>query len=141
MAKTSGPVLELGSGITSTPFLFWLCRSQERLFISYDNDKTWIRNIGYPIKYVSNWDNTKIDNTHWSVVLVDHQPGERRHIDALRLKDKADYIILHDSGPKEDRYYHYKKIYSSFKYRYDYKKFPPFTTVLSNFIDVGKTMK
>jgi hypothetical protein len=141
MELSSGPVLELGSGFNSTPFLFWLCQDQGRKFVSYDNDKKWIERVGYPINFVDNWDKTDIDNTHWSVALMDHRPGERRPIDAVRLKDKADFIILHDSEPELDKFYGYEKIYPLFKYRFDYTKFLPHTVVLSNLVNVRKYLK
>ena len=141
MGLTSGPVLELGAGLNSTPFLYWLCRDQGRKFVSYDNDQAWIDRVGYPIQFVDNWDKTDIDKAHWSVALMDHRPGERRPIDAARLKDNADFIILHDSEPELDKFYGYEKIYPLFKYRFDYKKVLPNTTVLSNFVDLEKIFK
>lgn len=141
MEKTKGPVLELGCGFSSTPFLYWLCQDQDRLFKSFDNDKDWIEKVGYPVEFVTDWDKIDIDNTHWSVALVDHRPGDRRIVDIERLKDKADFIILHDSEPEVDKFYLYRRIYPLFKYRFDYVKFLPNTTVLSNFIDVKKIIK
>jgi hypothetical protein len=138
---TDGPVLELGCGISSTPFLYWLCRDQDRQFVSYDNDQKWIKTVGYPTQFVENWDKTDIDSIHWSVALLDHRPGERRPEDAIRLKDKADFIILHDSEPELDKFYGYEKIYPLFKYRFDYTKFLPHTTVLSNLVDIKKYLK
>jgi len=135
---TKGPVLELGSGFNSTPFLFWLCWDQKRKFVSYDNDLAWIAKVDYPVIYIDDWNKTDIDNTHWSVAIIDSRPGERRPIDAARLKDKADFIILHDSEPVNDKYYGYEKIYPLFKYRFNYTKVLPNTTVLSNFFDIEK---
>jgi len=141
MAQTKGPVLEMGCGFSSTPLLFWLCQEQGRQFISYENDEKWINKVGYPITYVKDWDKAEIEKTHWSLAFLDQRPGERRYLDALRLKDKADFIVLHDSEPKMDIYYQYSKIYPSFKYRFDYTKFLPNTVVLSNFVDVEKLLK
>ena len=136
MTKTNGSVLELGCGVSSTPLLFWLCKAQGRKFVTYDSNIRWIKNVGYPIKYVDNWDDAKIENTHWSVAFLDHRPGKRRMVDALRLKDKADFIILHDSEPKSEKHYQYEKIYPFFKHRFHYTKFVPNTTVISNFYDL-----
>lgn len=138
MNISDGPVLELGSGFNSTPFLYWLCKDQNRKFVSYDNDQKWIEKVGYNTQFIDDWDKTDIDNTHWSVALLDHRPGERRHVDAERLKDKADFIVLHDSELILEKYYMYEKIYPLFKYRFDYTKFLPHTTVLSNFIDLER---
>ena len=141
MEITKGPVLELGCGFNSTPLLFWLCKDQDRKFVSYDNDQRWIEKVGYSVEYASDWDKTDIDNTHWSVAFMDHRPGERRSIDAVRLKDKADFIILHDSVSELGKFYEFEKIYPLFKYRYNYTKFLPNTTVLSNLVDIGKYLK
>lgn len=138
---THGPVLELGCGFSSTPFLYWLCQDQGRKFVSYDNDEGWIKKLGYPIVYVGNWDKAEIINVHWSVAFIDHRPGERRVVDAAKLKNKADYIILHDSEPQLDKFYGYEKIYPLFKYRFDYTKFLPQTTILSNYFDPAKIYK
>jgi len=82
---------------------------------------------------------TKIDiyNTHWSIVLIDHKPAKDRRVKALNLKDNADYILLHDAGIEKHSYYGYKFIYPSFKYRYDYAKCHPWTSVLSNLVDLS----
>lgn len=141
MEVTNGPVLELGCGFSSTPLLYWMCMEQGRKFVSYENDKRWIEKVGYPIEYVEDWDKTDIDNIHWSVVLMDHRPGERRPVDAVRLKDNADFIILHDSVSELGKFYGYEKIYPLFKYRFNYTKFLPNTVVLSNLVDVEKFLK
>jgi hypothetical protein len=137
MEITSGPVLELGCGFSSTPLLYWLCQDQGRKFVSYDNNQKWVETVDYPIQFVENWDKADIDNVHWSVAFLDHRPAVRRIVDAVRLKDKTDFIILHDSEPELDKFYLYRKVYPLFKYRFDYTKFLPQTTVLSNLVDVG----
>lgn len=141
MAVAHGPVLELGCGFSSTPLLYWACQDQGRKFVSYENDKRWIEKVGYPVEYVEDWDKTDIDNTHWSIALLDHRPAERRAVDAVRLKDNADFIILHDSVSKLGKFHGYEKIYPLFKYRFDYTKFLPHTVVLSNLVDVQKYLK
>jgi hypothetical protein len=138
---THGPILELGCGLNSTPFLYWLCKDQDRKFVSYDNSRLWIATVGYPVEYINDWDKAYIDKTHWSIALIDHKPGERRRIDVKRLKDKADFVILHDSEPELNRFYGYKEIYPLFKYRFDYTKFLPNTTVVSNFVNLEKILK
>ena len=34
---------------------------------------------------------------HWGLVLIDHQPGERRRIDVDLLRDRAELIVVHDT--------------------------------------------
>jgi hypothetical protein len=133
---TTGPVLEMGIGWNSTPVLHWLCL--DRRLLSLENDREWYEKfvefgVGkHKIGYVKDWEKARIDNTRWSVVLIDHRPALRRHKDAIRLKDNADFIILHDSEPEIDKFYAYRRVWPHFKYRYDHTGVKPHTTVLSN---------
>ena len=135
MSLTDGSVLELGAGFFSTPLFYWLCKAEGREFVSYENDKKWCEEIGEMTTYIEDWDKANILSTHWSVMLIDHRPAHRRRIDARRLKDNADFIIMHDSDMERDRVYGYTEIYPLFKYKYDFTKVKPHTTVLSNFKD------
>ena len=142
MAISTGSVLEMGTGPFSTPILHWLCFDQNRPLISYDNDRQYLELNKkfegglHQVKYVANWDEAKIEDTHWGLVFIDHAPPERRHIDVARVANTADYIVIHDSQRHLDPYFHYKKIYGLFKYKYVYRKVKPHTTVLSNFKDI-----
>lgn len=140
MSISDGPVLELGAGFFSTPLLGWLCRAKGREFVSYENNEKWCealrRNIGFHPKFVKNWGDIKVDDTHWSVAFIDLRPGIRRKVCANRLKDNADYIVIHDSEPDINKFYRYTDIYPLFKYRYNYTKVRPNTVVLSNFKDL-----
>jgi len=139
---TEGPILELGIGF-STTILHAMCKRNGRELFSYENDLEWhgkylqYNIANHKVWYTSDWSQIEIDKTRWSVVLIDHRPAIRRHVEALRLKDNADYIILHDSEPEIDRFYKYSRIYKHFKYRYDYTKCLPNTTVVSNFKDLS----
>ena len=47
------------------------------------------------IRFVKDWDKVDV-NKDWSVVLIDH--GQfRRTKDAIRVKDNAEYVLLHDT--------------------------------------------
>lgn len=139
---SEGPILELGLGF-STMIIDMMCRSSKRPVVSYENDLEWYKkNFKYAsgfhkILFANDWDKIDIDSTHWSVVLIDHRPGLRRKVEVERLKDNADYLILHDSEPEKNKYYLYTDIYPLFKYRYDYTKCMPFTTVLSNLKEIN----
>jgi len=138
---TNGPVLELGAGLYSTPFLHWACR--DRYLESYENDKNYFNIINefsdenHKIYFVENWDNIDIIK-YWEIVFIDLSPATKRKDMAKKLAKLAKYIILHDTEKKHDNEYKYDEIYSLFKYRYDYTKTNPNTTVLSNYIDVSK---
>jgi len=145
MEISEGPVLELGIGAFSTPLLHMLCFNEDRKLVSYEQDLNYytmhanFNTKDHKINLVGkdDWDDIRIEETPWGVVFVDHG-ADRRSIEARRVADIARFVILHDSDPKNDKYYHYPEIYPLFKYRLDYTKAFPSTTVLSNFIDVSK---
>ena len=132
---TRGPVLELGAGVFSTPLLHWLCATDRRRLETYEDDKgifefaNKFRSGNHKVHLVEDWDRIEIDK-HWDVVLVDHG-GDRRGVDALRLKDNAHYIVLHDS---ETDIYGYSGVYPHFRYIHHWKACRPWTTVLSNYM-------
>jgi sensor histidine kinase YesM len=140
--RSTGPILELGMGY-STMILHNLCELDKRKVYSYENDPKWyVENLIYRADYhhqilVTDWDEIDIEDKYWSVVLIDHRPAKRRRVDALRVKDWADYVILHDSEPEIDRFYGYKRIYQHFKNIHHDTRQRPYTTVLSNFKDLS----
>lgn len=148
LEKVGGAVLELGTGPHSTMFLHWMCIEQNRPLVSYENNEEYynlvkccegagVRETNHQVILIEDWDEAEIEEP-WGIVLVDHSPAARRKEDVKRLAEHAQCIIIHDSSWKSEKHYHYKDIYPLFKYRYDYKKVKPQTTILSNFIDVAK---
>lgn len=133
---TFGSVLELGCGYNSTPVLYWLCKSKNRILESYENDKEWIDKVGYPIQYTEDF---KIkSDTFWDIVFIDHRPARKRRESALYYKDKSRFVLLHDSELADNPAYKYTPIYKEFKYKYEYTKVIPHTMILSNFEDPSK---
>jgi len=131
-----GPVLELGVGFYSTAYLHWFCEDKGLKLESYEKEDKYyrlfrrFRNNNHKVIYVDDWD--KVDfNKHYGLVFIDHG-ADRRAIEAIRLADKADYVIIHDTEEESDFYYNLKQVWPHFKYRKDFK-FLPRTTVLSNF--------
>ncbi len=139
---TDGPILELGIGLYSTPYLHYACLPTKRPLVSYENSPEWVRyfrdcrNDFHEINFIEDWDKLST-NTFFDVAFVDHGPPLRRSIEAKKLINFTKYIILHDSEPENDQHYKYSEIYPLFKYRYDYKDSFPHTTVVSNFIDLS----
>lgn len=144
---TEGPILELGSGMFSTPLLHWLCFEKERKLF------TWERHLHYlefAKKFQTNWH--AVDHvphaqdvvlyTHLSILFIDHSPKKprTRGDDALFFKDKADFIVLHDAGVDGKTKYGYDQLYPHFKYRYDWTGCMPHTTVLSNVRDPAELL-
>ena len=142
LPTTTGPVLELGIGLYSTPYLHWICSASRRQLTSYDSDPKWIRYFRdaksdiHEVALIDDWDKMPID-MFWDIAFIDHAPDHRRSIEAKRLANNAKYLILHDTEPEVDSLYGYSQIYPLFKYRYDYTLAKPYTTILSNFTKYG----
>lgn len=138
---TDGPILELGTGLFSTPYLHWACFSLKRKLVSYDDQEKYIEYVKrfqsdyHDVILVDTFDNADIEK-HWNIAFVDHQPCLRRVVEIARLAAFADYVVLHDTQISRKEDYQYYKIYPMFKYRYDFKEVRPHTSVLSNFIDL-----
>lgn len=141
MQESSGDVLELGMGITSTPILHWLCFDQGRGLVSFEGEKEFInlnrhfRSSFHKMYHVKNWDTIDIEKP-WGVVLVDHNK-ERRAKELARVSEFAEYVLVHDTQPKAIKIYKLRKAFRMFKYRFDYAKREPYTSVLSNFHDLS----
>lgn len=144
---TDGAILEIGMGIYSTPLLDLMCAEKKRTLVSFDNDAEWFKENEkwesdyHKVIFVPNedWDDrvTKLmDENYWDVVFIDHKPAKRRIKEVVRLKDKAKFILIHDSEPESDRFFKYSWIYKHFKYVYQYTNCRPNTAILSNFVDI-----
>ena len=138
-----GPILEMGTGLYSTAILDMMCRHTNRRLVSLENDPIWhekayakYQSDYHKVIFVKEWSDTHIDDEGWGLVLIDHRPARRRHVDMIRLKDKAYYVLAHDSELEYHRAYRYDKAYPHFKHRYDYVHAVPNTVVLSNFSDL-----
>ena len=137
---TDGDVLEMGSGLFSTPLLHWLCFGQDRKIITYEDNLEYYRyakqfqSKKHVVRFVEDWNKLDIENKKWSVVLIDHEQF-RRTPDAIRVKDNAEYVIIHDTDRPWT--YDYDKVWGHFKYikHFDYCK--PWTSVASNFYKIG----
>lgn len=146
--KTTGPILELGTGLYSTPFLHWACFDKKRELVSYDSEEKYFNLSAqygsdyHQVNFVIDWDHIPITNKKWDIAFIDNHPGEKRKDLALKVKDCARFIILHDAWWKEDAVYQYKSIYPFFKYTYIHpvtRKGP--TAIVSNFEDVESFYK
>lgn len=141
---TNGPILELGAGPFSTPFLHWACFEKKRKLVSYENNREFFlsdieqyQSDFHEVHFVENWDKIDISG-HWDVAFIDHCPKLRRIKEIKRLANSANYIVVHDTEGRSDRKYKYSTIYHLFKYRYDFRNARPFTTILSNLKDLSQ---
>jgi len=143
MEKTTGDVLELGTGVFSTPYLHYQAMLSNRKLVSYENFKEWhdiLLHYKYPnknheINFVEKYSDAKIDKS-WDLVLIDQTPDSSRSEEIRRLKDLAKYIVIHDSNKSNDRVTHYSEIYPLFKYKTVWEGDANSATVLSNLVDL-----
>jgi len=150
--NTSGDIFEMGCGDYSTPLLHAVLCNTQRKLLSADTSLQWLNlfkyleNDKHIFEYVKVYDDDwsinpkpyiwdSIGDQLWSVVFIDHRPGDRRKIDIKRFENKAEIIVVHDT---EEKSYGYESVFCDFKYRYDYKIYNVYTTLVSNTIDVGK---
>ena len=139
--RSTGPVLELGMGVFSTPYLHYACMLAGRQLVSYDDNTRWIglfepyQSLLHDIRLVDDWDTIDLA-VHWALALVDHTDTWRAH-DIERLAWYAQYVIVHDTNGRYESSYHYSTIYTLFRYKLYYTGAFPSTTVLSNFCDLG----
>lgn len=131
-------IVELGTGIYSTPFLHWARYGREDCHVySYENNPEYIdfamqfNYANHHVELIDDWDSVFLEKP-WSIALIDHAPSERRVIDIMRLADWADYIVVHDTRWKQEKHYGYKKVLSNFKYRKEYPTMTTWTTVVGN---------
>lgn len=133
--KTDGPVLELGIGFGSTPVLHELCRN--RRLVSYENKPHFFEQFSkyaapwHEMRFVNSWEDAEVERP-WSVALVDQWPGLARRESLLKLRNWADFIIIHDTELRHNRFYHVRDVIRSFKYRVTYKQFEPYTSIVSD---------
>lgn len=139
LRHTAGPVLELGSGWFSTPLV--AAFATDRLVRTVETNHEWYDRISrvctyqpitrhrHQIVFVPDYNDAPMDDHQWSVVLLDHEPPPRRGVDALRLRDRCQLMIGHDSEHPD---YGYGPAFDTFKYRYTLSSVFPWTTVVSD---------
>ncbi len=144
---SEGPVLELGGGFFSTPLLHWLCAEKRRRIVTYEDNRFFddflkrFTSRTHSIVFIDNWDEFNLGE-HWGMVFVDHDPVDgsdiaaRRKYDTLRLKDKADYIVIHDTNffDKDGKWDN--DFWSNFKYVYHWTWATPNVSIVSNFKEI-----
>jgi len=146
--KTTGDILELGTGLFSTPYLHYISILQNRKLVSYENFLEWgqrlidygYQNENHKIHIIDSYNKAPIDK-EWSIALIDQTPDSSRIETVRRLANLAKYIIIHDSNGRKENVYHYSEIYPLFKYQTIWDKDSNHATVLSNFVNLDDFWK
>ena len=140
VSMTTGPILEMGCGLYSTTPLHWACYTSKRRLVTYENNSDFTQFLmayessSHETHIIDDWDSIDLSE-QWSIAFLDHAPGPRRGIDAMRLSH-VDYLVIHDSENSQARAYGLNKVYRNFKYRYKYNDAYPHTSIWSNKHDV-----
>jgi hypothetical protein len=145
--NVGGNFVEFGCGDGSTPLLMEAEKEKLIRLYSFDTNKEWAGKYK-DTKVVSSYiniavslkdENIKRVFGELDILFVDCAPGEIRK-DLIRSQANcAKVIIAHDTEIGSNYVYGMAEILSTFKYRKDYKpEGKPWTTAVSNFIDVGK---
>lgn len=123
---TDGPILELGGGYFSTPYLNELFK-QGRPVTTYEFDPEWASELRYRFNHRIT---DELPYGHWSVVLVDNE-GWNREPYFKALAPRTDVFVVHDSqDPWID-----DGLFARYFYRRDLGDNPR-TTVVSDLLDV-----
>lgn len=107
------PILELGSGDGSTPYLHALACLHKVKLTTLDNDEKWLSNYTHlrgeyhalhalPQKcgasvWVDRMRSMGLSNQKWGVVFIDQHPWAARVAAIEMFKTQADWIIVHDA--------------------------------------------
>lgn len=125
--RTQGPVIEVGSGMFSTPILHDICQYGQRELWTIEANPQWRQSLSY-LKTPWHHFAEEIPDKEWAVALIDSAPVEARRAQVEVVAGKALFVVLHDTN-----YDGYNYPFELFKFRRDYKEHSPWTAVVSNF--------
>lgn len=144
LAKTKGPILELGTGHFSTQLFHFMAKINGRLAVSVDTYRDWSEYFSKQFseenhKHVCT-DNQLIStaffgdeawgNFNWDVAFVDHAPEIDRKKCIELLRENAKYIVVHDAEPLATCY-GWGDIFETFPNRFYYDFYGNGTMVVS----------
>lgn len=135
------PILEMGCGDGSTPYLQEYARRDGRELISMDNTREWADKFN--ARFTKEWHFSEwFYRSTYSVVFIDLAPGDKRKevlglFVSYPIHVADGVIVIHDSEPKgwNASDYQVRPLFSKFKYIVDdepAEKGSPWTTALSN---------
>ena len=142
-----GDVLEFGMGWHSTPIMHLLCGIQGRNLLSVDTDKNWFDKFK---DYRAPWHQLQLSeqepifkgqhsmfDKHYAIAFVDAAPAQIRQPVIERIKDVADYVIVHDSECTfQGRKNAYAYDFSMYKHVLHFRPMNSATSVLSNLDEI-----
>lgn len=154
-----GNALEFGSGHFSTPFLCEMLKGRELHTFEYNldwfntvKDRNYHTDDNHHIHYIEDWKDSFIYNdssftnrNDWSMVFIDHSPGERRISEVENFINKCDVMVIHDfDADRKGGAYGWYKVPAMSKWIVEIPAPPgvpypnPSTAVVSNRFDLSK---
>lgn len=100
LSASDGPVLEIGIGHFSTPFLHEYCRGSNRNLISVEDNKLWMDGFvnlkspfhGFRVDYES-----LSEGIEWGVVFIDNSPGGEARAKPFDIfLSQSQFVVVHD---------------------------------------------
>lgn len=123
-ASWTGPIMEHGSGMFSTPILDIF--KDVRPMVSIERNEVWQARIPKGIMVCNTVDEALDLYTHYDIVLIDGPANERREA-MTKVADRATFVVVHDY---EDKQYNYPD--ELYKYILICDKLRPWTAIFSN---------
>jgi hypothetical protein len=97
LGASTGPVIEIGCGHFSTPFLHEYCRGAGRRLWSVESDLNWNRTFLERYEGQGHRFNFPPIDLAWGVVFIDNSPGGEARADPFRTYlPLADFMVVHD---------------------------------------------
>ena len=128
--KTSGNIIEFGTGHGSTGYILELIKGTGRKILSLENDRKWYHKMmelyppdeNHEYIFVKDWKEelSKLDKSAYSIVFIDQSPWEARCGTMEYFLNTAEYLIIHDVDyfPRHD---FFGKMISSFDFDFSDK--------------------
>lgn len=133
VVATEGPILELGAGHFSTPYLAEFASQTDREFWTYEYDSEWAEAARKVSPNIAEKP-SEIPDRQWSVVLVDCEGWARRAF-VYKLRPRTDIFVIHDT---QDAWVP-EDVLATFQYRFDSDE-EPRTSVVSDFNEISKIL-
>jgi protein-L-isoaspartate O-methyltransferase len=141
VARSQGPMLEVGAGAYSTPLLLEVVRATRRQLVTVERNSEWAapyirraKQLGVHRRYHSTPDLlTGLEAfPHFGVALVDGAADERAKA-VTALLPKCDFIVVHDTERLMD-YPGLAEILQTVRFRKDFMEQEPWTSIVSDLV-------
>lgn len=138
LSKWQGPLLELGAGEGSTPFLSHYARMTGYPLLTLEQDAKWLETFR-PLAHDKHMlllcpedprESPAFREWRGAVALVDFWPSLLRGPVLEALKGRAECVVCHDTQPEDAEYYGWTRAFEMWAHRKEYTTVVPHTTIL-----------